>query len=111
MGYEIKFLPADKHNSFLQIDIITLSVHDQACPKHPKQQLYNIFAISQGKSKRWSLFFLSYNRQTFLKSDTLVCVATLMKIFTNINRCLTDPDNRCFTDINRYCSHTLHIQS
>ena len=53
MGYEINFLPADKHNIFLQIDSITLGVHGEACPKHPKQQLYNIFAISQGKHKGW----------------------------------------------------------
>ena len=54
MGYEIDFLPADKHKNFLQIDSITLVVHGQASPKHPKQQLYNIFAISQGKRKGWS---------------------------------------------------------
>ena len=54
MGYEIDFLNEDKHKSFLQIDSITLGVHGQACPKHPKQQLCNIFVISQGKRKRWS---------------------------------------------------------
>ena len=54
MGYEIDFLPADKHKTFLQIDSITLGVHGQACPKHSKQQLYNTFAISQGKRKGWS---------------------------------------------------------
>ena len=54
MGYEIDFLPADKYKNFLQIDSIILGVHDQACPKHPKQQLYNIFAISQGKCNGWS---------------------------------------------------------
>ena len=56
MSYEIDFLPADKHKNFLQIDTITLGVHGQACSKHPKQQLCNIFAISQGKGKGWSLF-------------------------------------------------------
>ena len=34
-----------------RIDSITLGVHGQAWPKHPKQQLYNIFPISQGKVK------------------------------------------------------------
>ena len=53
MGYEIDILPADKHKNFLQIDSITLGVHDQACPNHPKQQIH-IFAISQGKRKGWS---------------------------------------------------------
>ena len=51
MGYEINFFPADKHKSFLQVDSINLGLHGEACPKHPKQQLYNIFAISQGKRK------------------------------------------------------------
>ena len=36
MGYEIDFLPADKHRNFLQIDSIIFGVHGQACPKHPK---------------------------------------------------------------------------
>ena len=49
MGYEIDFLPADKDKSFLQIDSITLGGHAQACPKHPKQQPYIIFTISQEK--------------------------------------------------------------
>ena len=54
MSYKTDFSPADKYKNFLQIDSITLGVHDQACPKHPKQQLYNIFAISQGKRNGWS---------------------------------------------------------
>ena len=53
MGYEIYFLPADKHIC-IQNDSITLDVHAQACPKHLKQQLHNIFTISQGKCKGWS---------------------------------------------------------
>ena len=54
MNYEIDFLPADKHKHYSQIDSITLGVDGQACPKHPKQQLYNILPISQGKRKGWS---------------------------------------------------------
>ena len=53
MGHKTDFLLADKHKKFLQIDNITLGVHGQACTKHPKQQLYNIFAIPQGKRKQW----------------------------------------------------------
>ena len=42
----------------------------------------------------------------------LMCVAIIMKEFTDIiNQCLTNPANQCLTDINRYFSHTLHIQS
>ena len=45
---KVDFLPADKHKSFLQ-DSITLGVRSQTCPKYRKQQVYNIFAICQGK--------------------------------------------------------------
>ena len=48
------FLPSDKDESFLQVDSITLDVFSQACLKYPKQQSYNIFAISQGKPEGWS---------------------------------------------------------
>ena len=48
MGGEVDFLPADKHK-FLQVNSITLSVFNQAWPKYPKQHVYNIFAILQGK--------------------------------------------------------------
>ena len=49
MGDEVDFVPADKNKIFLQVDCIILGVHSQACPKYPKQQIYNIFAIYQGK--------------------------------------------------------------
>ena len=49
MDDEVNFMPADKHKSFLQVDSITLDVHSQACRKYPKQQVYNISAMSQGK--------------------------------------------------------------
>ena len=48
-GGEVDFLPADKHKNFPQVDGITFGVHSQVCPKYPKQQGYNIFAIFQGK--------------------------------------------------------------
>ena len=49
MGNEVDFLPADKNKSFPQDYSINLSVLSQACPKYPKQQVYNIFAISSEK--------------------------------------------------------------
>ena len=49
MGDEVGFLPADKHNSFLQDGSITFEVISQIGPKYRKQSVYNIFAISQGK--------------------------------------------------------------
>ena len=48
MGSEVDFLPANKRESFLQVDSITLGLCCQACPKYPKQD-YNIFLIFQGK--------------------------------------------------------------
>ena len=39
MGDEVDFLPVDsesRHESFLQVDSITLGVHSHACPKYPK---------------------------------------------------------------------------
>ena len=33
---EVDLLLADKHEIFLQIDIIILGVGDQACPNYPK---------------------------------------------------------------------------
>ena len=49
MGDEVDFLPEDKHKNFLQVDSTSLGVHGQVCLKYPKQQVYKIFAISQGK--------------------------------------------------------------
>ena len=67
MGYEIDFLPAGKHKNVPQIDIIILCVHSQACPKHPKQLVYNIFAISQGNVKDEVDFCLLIIVKGFLK--------------------------------------------
>ena len=56
-GWEMKFIFCLQiKTSFLQIDI-TLGVFSQACSKYPKQQVYNIFAILQGKCEGWSWFF------------------------------------------------------
>ena len=43
---EVDFLRADKHDNFLQVDSITLSVRSQTCAKYPEQQTHNAFAIS-----------------------------------------------------------------
>ena len=56
MGDEVDFVPADKQESFIQFDGITLSVQGQACPKYQKQ-VYNILAITQQKREGWSWFF------------------------------------------------------
>ena len=49
MGDEVDIFPANKRKGFLQVDSITLDLFIQACPKFPKQEVYNIFVISQGR--------------------------------------------------------------
>ena len=51
MGKEVAFLATDKHEPFLQVDSIPFGVRCQVCPNYPIQ-VYNIFAISQGKRER-----------------------------------------------------------
>ena len=63
--YEVDFLPADKHESFPQIDSITLGVGSQASSEYREQQIYNNFAISQGKREGWIWF--ADKRQGFFK--------------------------------------------
>ena len=58
-GFDVVLLPADKYKSFLQGDSF-LDVSNQACSKYPKRQVWNIFAISQGKQEEWSWFFASF---------------------------------------------------
>ena len=36
-GGEVGFLPANEHESFLQVHSIPLGLHSQAYPKYPKQ--------------------------------------------------------------------------
>ena len=43
---EVDFLPADKHQSLLQIDSIILFVCSKGCPNYPKQQVSYFFAIA-----------------------------------------------------------------
>ena len=51
MSDEVDSLHADKYESLLQIDtlILIFDGDDQALPKFPKQQVYNVFAKSQNR--------------------------------------------------------------
>ena len=71
-GMKLIFLPTDKHKNVLQIDSTTLVVHSRACSKCLKQQVYNIFALSQGKHKGWSWFLPVDICRRFLQSDTII---------------------------------------
>ena len=59
-GDEVDFLLITwklyKHESFLQYDSIILGVCCQSCSNCPKQQVFNIFAISHRKLEGWSWF-------------------------------------------------------
>ena len=46
------FWHSDKHGILLQIATIILGVRNHEGSKYPNQQIYNIFAISQGKRER-----------------------------------------------------------
>ena len=49
MRDEVDFLHADKHTKILQVDSITMGKHSKTCQNYPSQQVYKVFAISQGK--------------------------------------------------------------
>ena len=48
-GDKVDFLLVDKRKGFLQVEIITLGVHSQACSKYPRLQVCNIIGISPEK--------------------------------------------------------------
>ena len=47
-------------------------VGSRACPEYPKRQVYNIFAISQGKMKDEVDFLSADKSQKFLQIDTII---------------------------------------
>ena len=69
---KLNLLAADKRKSLPQIENKIFGVHSQTCPKYPKQQVYNIFAISQGKHKGWVWLLPVDDCQRFLQSDTII---------------------------------------
>ena len=70
MRDKAEFFPAYKHKSFLKDGSITLGVISQT---DQKQSIYDIFAISQGKYKGWSWFFLAADKcWRFFQIDTIV---------------------------------------
>ena len=53
LKYEVDFLHANEHQSFLQGNTVIIGGHDQAFSNTQS----NKFAISQKRSKGWSSFF------------------------------------------------------
>ena len=71
MSDEVDFMHADQHESFLQIDTIVFDGDGQAFPEFLKQQVCNVFTISQ---KRYFIrvevdFFHADKHQSFLQVD------------------------------------------
>ena len=70
-GVKLIFLPANKHESFLQIGSITLGLHSQACPKYPKQ-VYNIFVYLKENVKDELDLSPTDKRQRFLQIAIII---------------------------------------
>ena len=71
-GDEVDFLLANKHKSFLQDVSITLGLQNQACSKHPKQQVCNILQYLKKNVKNEVNFLHADKHQRFLQIDTII---------------------------------------
>ena len=72
MGDEVYFLSADKYESFLQFDSITLAVRSQTCPKYPKTKFAISFQYLMESGKSEVDFLPAYKHQIFLQIDTII---------------------------------------
>ena len=71
MDDEVYFLRADKHQSLLQVDTIILGLHNWACSKHPKQEVYVSLQYLQ-KSMGYEFDFLPADKhESFLQVDSI----------------------------------------
>ena len=69
---EVDFLPANKHENFLQGDSITLGVRSQACPTQYPKQVCNILEYLKENVKDEVDFLPADKRQRFLQIDTVI---------------------------------------
>ena len=61
--HKFNVLLEEKHQTFLEADTIAFGVHNQACPKYPKQQLFAIFCnISRKKGDMKLIFCMEINK-------------------------------------------------
>ena len=60
-----------KHQSFLQGGSIVVTGHNQACPRHLKEQVSNIFAISKKEGRTGVGFLHADKHQTILQFNTI----------------------------------------
>ena len=69
---QVDFLFADKHQSFLQVSALASGGCGQACPKHPKYQVCNIFVIFQETVTDKYDFLHEDKHQSFLQASSIV---------------------------------------
>ena len=70
-GDVVDFLPADKFESFLQVNSITLGVHSQACPNYQKHQVWITSQYLKENVKDKAGFSLADKRQRFFQINTI----------------------------------------
>ena len=100
---EVDFLRADKYQSFLKVysnplgikvsykvDII-IDGYDQVFSKYSKQQVYNIFTISQKGVRNGSQFWHADKRQSFYK--------LVLSFLMGVARHVQNTQNRKFANI------------
>ena len=66
---EVEFLHADKHESFLQVNTMILNGNGKSFPKIAKQQVCNVFTITQ-KEVRDEVDFLHANKSLLQVNHT-----------------------------------------
>ena len=71
MGDEVDFLPADKHESFLQDDHMTLGVYSQECPSTQNNRFSASLQYLQENVKDEVDFLLADKRQRFFQIDNI----------------------------------------
>ena len=79
----------DHYNQDIQAKIVILanpSSNDNKFYHFPFFQANSIFKFKKEKNKKMMI-------------KTALLIITLIKKLTNINRCLTDPANRCLTNV------------
>ena len=72
IGDEVDLLPADKRGSFLQVDIIILSVRSQVCPKCLNNNFAMSFQYLKKNVKDEVDFLPAVKHQRLLEIDTII---------------------------------------
>ena len=71
MDDEVEFLPADKHQKFLQNDSIILGLCGEACPNYPKWFVISLQYLKKEVSDEVD-FLHADKHENFLPIDTMI---------------------------------------